>query len=103
MAGPANTHRRTACGQNIGNCLRSWYHKGERSGPKGLSQAIGQERPLPGAALGHRQSRNMSDDWIVRGPAFDFEDFPYGPWVQSICRQTVHSLGRQSHDFAGPQ
>ena len=45
----------------------------------------------------------MDDNWVVRGPSFNFENARNRICVQCICSQAIDSLGRQGDYLAGPE
>ena len=42
----------------------------------------------------------MDDDWIVRRPSFDLENFCDGLCIQRVCGEAINRFRRQRDDFA---
>ncbi len=103
MARPAHAHGRPARGDDAGNLLRPRQHQCQRSRPERLGQLAREGRPVRDAALRHVEARDMNDDGIVRGPAFDLEDAPDRVRVQRAGRQPIHRFRRQRDHLAGAQ
>ena len=51
----------------------------------------------------HFVAGNVNEDGIVRGPAFDLENFCDRLFVQRVRGEAVNGFRRQRHNFTGAQ
>ena len=99
MGRHADGDRVEARGDFIGDELRLFEDDGERSGPEGLREVFEDRRHEGDQIVDLRKVRDVYDQRIVHRTALRLEDVRDGLPVQGICRETVHGLGRDGHQF----
>ena len=103
MPWPAHPHRRSARCHVVRNLRPARQHERQRARPEGLGKPSRQGRPAFHAARGHVEAGDVDDDGIGCRPAFNFEDFGDGGFIERVGGEAVDRFCGKRNDLAGAE